>query len=95
MEIKTQMMIFGVIALIFLIWNCVVSVRIMNFLNNRGEKVNPATMHVQIFKSAKKYREFTTSESGKPGKHYGPFWISLLLFALFLFLGILCALQEC
>uniref|UniRef100_UPI003217555D hypothetical protein n=1 Tax=uncultured Draconibacterium sp. TaxID=1573823 RepID=UPI003217555D len=95
MEIKTQMMLFGVMALLFLIWNCVVSIRIMNFLRDRGEKINPASMHVRIFNSAKKYRELTTAETGKPGKHFGPFWISLLLFALFLFLGILCAMQEC
>lgn len=95
MESINLAFVFGMISLIFLIWNFIVSLRIVRFLKARGEKVNPATMHVYLFESAKKYRKFSTAESGAPGKYYAPFWLSILFFALFLFLGILCVLQNC
>ncbi|KJF44254.1 hypothetical protein [Draconibacterium sediminis] len=82
-------LLFGVIALLFLVWNFIIVMIIKDHLQQRGEKVNPATMHFQIFSMAKKYREFNQKEMGTSGKHYGTFWISILLFALFLLLGIL------
>ncbi|WP_394707604.1 hypothetical protein [uncultured Draconibacterium sp.] len=95
MESVNLAFVFGVNSLFFLVWNFVVSLRIMRFLKARGEKANPATMHVYLFESAKKYRKFSKAESGMPGKYYAPFWLSILFFALFLFLGILCVLQNC
>ncbi len=86
---KNLALLFGVIALLFLVWNFVIVLIIKDYLQQRGEKINPAIMHVRIFSMAKKYREFNQKEIGAPGKHYGTFWLSILLFALFLLLGIL------
>ncbi|WP_163322629.1 hypothetical protein [Draconibacterium mangrovi] len=86
---KNLALVFGVMALLFLVSNFIIVLIIKDYLQQRGEKVNPATMHFQIFSMAKKYREFNQKEMGKSGKHYGTFWISILLFAFFLVLGIL------
>jgi hypothetical protein len=85
-------LLFGVIALIFLVWNFTISIRIMNYLKGKGEKVNPALMHVRIFNSAQKYKQYTTGETGKPGKLYGQFIICIILFAIFLLMGIVSVL---
>lgn len=89
METENLTMAFGLAALVFLVWNFTISIRIMNYLKAKGEKVNPALMHVRIFDSAQKYKRFTIEEEGKPGKLYAPFWLSFVLFALFLLLGII------
>lgn len=85
-------LVFGVIALLFLVWNFAIATQIKNYLQQRGEKVNPALMHVRIFGMVRKYREFNVSESGRQGKYYRTFWISTLLFVFFFVSGILCVL---
>ena len=84
MQEKNLSLIFGVIALLFLVWNFVIVIFIKDYLEQRGEKINPATMHVRIFSMAKKYREFNQKEIGASGKHYSRFWLSALLFLFFL-----------
>ena len=39
-------LLFGVIALLFLVWNFIIVMIIKDYLQQRGEKVNPATMHL-------------------------------------------------
>ncbi len=83
---------FGILAVVLLIWNFSISVRIMNYIKEKGEQVNPALMHVRIFDLAQKYKRITTEENGKPGKFYAQFLLSFVLFAIFLFLGIISVL---
>ena len=85
-------LLLGVLALVLLVWNFSVSAGIMNYLRSKGEKVNPALMHVRIFSSAQKYKQHTTAETGKPGKLYVHFVVSGILFALALFTGIISVL---
>lgn len=89
MQEKNLALVFGVIALLLLVWNFIIVLIIKDYLRQRGEKINPATLHLRIFSLAKKYREINQNEIGGSGKHYSSFWISIVLFALFLVLGIL------
>ena len=50
MDKDTTVIVVGFIALIFLIWNFIISAKIMNYLKKHGERVNPATMHFKIFR---------------------------------------------
>lgn len=60
----------------------------MNYLKKQGEKVNPATMHFQIFDNANKYKRLTLNENGTVGKYYLPFVITFVIFAIILLTGI-------
>lgn len=92
MQTENLSLLFGVIALLFLVWNFTISIGIMSYLKAKGEKVNPALMHVRIFDSAQKYKEYTIGETGKPGKLYGHFMLSTILFVVFLLMGIVSVL---
>ncbi|NOR75589.1 MAG: hypothetical protein GQ525_10565, partial [Draconibacterium sp.] len=76
MDKNTLTITIGFFALIFLIWNFAISVQIMNYLKNHGEKINPANMHFKIFDNAAKYKNLTIAELGKVGKHYNPFLVT-------------------
>lgn len=89
MEKDSLVLVLGLVALIFLVWNFTVSARIMNYLKKHGVKVNPATMHFKIFDNASKYKQITRNESGKVGNLYIPFVISFVLFAVVLLSGII------
>lgn len=86
---NSAILIIGVLALILLIWNFLISARIMNYLKKHGEKVNPATMHFKIFDNASKYKQITLNETGKVGNLYTPFIISFALFAVVLITGMI------
>ena len=73
MDKNSALVFIGVLALVFLIWNFIISVRIMNYLKTHGEKVNPATMHFKIFDNANKYKQITLNETGKVGNLITPF----------------------
>lgn len=53
MDKDTTVIVVGFIALIFLIWNFIISAKIMNYLKKHGEKVNPAIMHFKVFDKKK------------------------------------------
>ena len=89
MDRDSIVVVIGVLALIFLIWNFTISARIMNYLKARGEKVNPATMHFKIFDNANKYKQITLNETGDVGNLYNPFLITFIIFAIILFSGII------
>ena len=86
---SSLMILVGILALIFLVWNFVISARIMDYLKKHGEKVNPATMHFKIFDNATKYKKITLCESGMVGNLYNSFIISFVIFAIILFSGII------
>ena len=48
MQSENVSVLLGLIALVFLVWNFTISLRIMSYLKQKGEKVNPALMHVYI-----------------------------------------------
>ena len=89
MDRNSIIIAIGILALVFLIWNFTISVRIMNYLKAHGEKVNPATMHFKIFDNARKYRQVTLKETGKVGPLYNPFITSFVIFAIILMSGII------
>lgn len=89
MDKNTLTLAFGFFALIFLIWNFTISARIMDYLKKHGEKVNLATMHFKIFDNAAKYKNLTIAELGEVGKHYYPFLVTFVIFAIFLLVGII------
>ncbi|NQU52968.1 MAG: hypothetical protein HQ522_10565 [Bacteroidetes bacterium] len=89
MDKNTLTIAIGFFALIFLIWNFTISAKIMDYLKKRGEKVSLATMHFKIFDNAGKYKKLTLAESGEVGKHYNPFLVTFVIFAIFLLVGII------
>ncbi len=89
MDKNSVILVIGVLAFIILVWNFTISVRILNYLKSRGEKVNPATMHVQIFDNASKYKQLTLKETGKIGNLYNVFLLSFSIFAIILLSGII------
>lgn len=89
MDKESLVILIGIIALVILIWNFVISIRIMKYLNRHGEKINHATMHFKIFENASKYKQLTLNETGKVGNLYTPFIISFVLFAVVLLSGII------
>lgn len=91
MDKDTIVIIIGFIALIFLIWNFIISAKIMNYLKKHGERVNPATMHFKIFDNASKYKQITLIETGKVGSLYNPFLLTFIIFSFVLFIGIILA----
>ena len=64
MDKDTTVIVVGFIALIFLIWNFIISAKIMNYLKKHGEKINPATLHFKIFDYSSKYKQISLIESG-------------------------------
>ena len=91
MNKESLVILIGIIALVILICNFVISIRIMKYLNGHGEKINHATMNFKIFENASKYKQLTLNETGKVGNLYNPFLISFAIFALILLSGIILA----
>lgn len=85
---------FGVIALIFLIWNAVIAVKISRTLVLHGHDVSYPLLHIRIYRYANLYKEITEKEDGKVGPLYGAFNLSNKLFFLFLILGIIAAYMQ-
>jgi hypothetical protein len=67
---NSTILIFGWLALAFLISNVIVSVNIVKKLIAEGEKADLRWLRFKAFGYAKKYKEITTKESGQPGMLY-------------------------
>ena len=82
-------LMFGWLALVFLISNIILSVNIVRKLNASGEKADLRWLRFKAFGYAKKYKEITIKESGKPGILYYFFIVSSTLFFMCLATGII------
>ena len=86
---NSTILIFGWLALAFLISNVIISINIVKKLNAKGEKADLRWLRFKAFGYAKKYKEITTNESGHPGILYYLFVASSLLFIVCLATGII------
>ena len=82
---------FGVLALIFLIWNIVTSINIVNILKDNGVKADLRWLRFRAFGYAKKYRVLTLETEGKIGSLYFHFLAYIILFITVLVIGIILA----
>lgn len=53
-------------------------IRIMMYLNSRGEKVNWFLLRLRWFRYMSRYRELTTEEYGQPGEYLRGYIIFML-----------------
>ena len=86
---NSTVLLFGWLALAFLIANIIVSINIVRKLNTAGEKADLRWLRFKAFGYAKKYKEITMKESGKPEILYYLFVASAALFILCLAAGII------
>ncbi len=87
----STVLLFGWLALGFLILNVIVSINIVKKLNAEGEKADLRWLRFKAFGYAKKYKEITIKETGHPGILYYFFVASSALFIVCLAAGIITA----
>ena len=88
MHINDLTILIGVITLGFILWNLWVSIRIVKYLNENNVKAKIAHQRGKIFSFLSIYKKLTVEQNGKVGSLYRLFFISFILFALFLLIGI-------
>ena len=86
---NSTVLIFGWLALIFLIINIIVSVNIVKIISLAGEKADLRWLRFKAFGYAKKYKEITFKERGRVGILYYIFIGSSWLFFVCLAAGII------
>lgn len=86
--------VFGSIALLFLIWNIITAIKISRILALNGHDVSYPLLHIRIYRYAKLYKKITEKKDGKVGPLYGAFNLSNQLFFLFLILGIIASYMK-
>ncbi len=88
--------IFGVLTLIFLWYNLIVSIRIIHYLRDNGKTVSLYNsgffVKGKIFRFLPLYKEVSFTNEGRVGKLYANFYISFLCAIFFLLLGIITVL---
>jgi hypothetical protein len=77
--------ILGVIAIGCAIWGTIAGIMIMVFLDKRGIKTPFVLMRIYFFRNARRFREITIKETGKPGELY---YHCTMAFAAALLLGL-------
>jgi hypothetical protein len=84
--------IVGIITLLLIWWNLSVSIKIVEYLKSKGEKVslfsNVIFVKGRIFKYLPLYKKVTTEKDGKIGPLYNTFYLSFILSLVFLGIGI-------
>ena len=86
---NTTVLVFGWLALTFLIFKVIVSLNIVKKLIAMGENADLKWLRFKAFEYAKKYKEITKKESGHPGMLYYLFIVSSVLFFVCLTTGII------
>lgn len=86
---KSVILIPGILALVFLITNIILSINIVNRLNEAGEKTDLRWLRFKAFGYAHRYKEIKIKESGKPDMLYYLFVSSSFLFFATLLIGII------
>ena len=90
---KNPAIIIGIICLLFIWWNLLVSVRIMRYLKSKGQKVslfdNLFFVKGKIFAYLPLYKKISQEEDGKTGPLYLKFYFTFSLFILFLITGLI------
>ena len=85
----TIAIVFGSIALLFLLANFITSLKITRVLADHGVDINYPLLHVGIYRYVALYKNITQKEEGKTGSLYKQFNLTNWLFMIFLALGIL------
>lgn len=93
---NTPVIIIGIITLLLIWWNLSVSIKIVEYLKNKKEKVslfnNMIFVKGKIFKYLPLYKKVTIKEEGKVGPLYNTFYLTFILSMFFLGIGILMIL---
>lgn len=93
---NTSVIIIGIITLLLIWWNLSVSIKIIEYLKIKGEKVslfnNVFFVKGKIFKYLPLYKKVTLEIEGKVGSLYHTFYLTFILFMLFLGVGIIMVL---
>lgn len=81
--------VFGLISLVFLVLNFIVTLKITKILALNGVDINYPLLHIRIYRYAGMYKNITEKKDGQVGPLYRQFIITNRLFLFFLALGIL------
>ncbi|WP_372767136.1 hypothetical protein [Lutibacter sp.] len=84
--------IFGIITLVFIWFNLLVSIKIIKYLQSKGEEVSLFNsgffVRGKIFKYLPLYKKLSIESDGKVGHHYVNFYVTFFLMIIFLIFGI-------
>ena len=83
--------VFGLIALVFVVLNFIVSLKITKTLTFHGVDISYPLLHIRIYRYAGMYKDITLREDGKVGPLYQQFIITNRIFLVFLALGIIAS----
>jgi len=89
MSTNDLVILLGTITFFLILWNLLISVRIVNELKKRHIKARIAHRRGLIFKYVRQYKDITLAEDGSIGPLYRPFILSFILFSIGLLTGII------
>lgn len=75
-------------SMVFLLWNILISDKIISYLNSKGIKTNLFLVGCKMIKYLVHYKKQTTMYEGKAGEHYKQFIFTAIAFTALLSLAI-------
>ena len=81
--------VFAILAAAFLFINYESSIKIIDYLNVHGEKCSPKFFQINIFKIAKRFKQYKLQEDKRTGKEYYAFFGTFFMFVLFAVLSVI------
>jgi len=79
---RNMAIVFGVIALLFLIINMYFGGKIVEFIRSRGRKAHYWKLRWMIFSYVNQYKKITISENGQTGPYYWQISVTTILFII-------------
>ncbi len=84
-------LVLSITALVFLLWNILISEKIIKYLSKQGVKTKLIIARFSMFRYVSQYKKLTTLNEGVAGEHYKPFFITATIFVVLLTSAILSA----
>lgn len=81
--------LFAILAATCIVWYIVATIRIMDYVQKKGVKINWFLIRMLLFSYVGKYRKLTREETGKTGDWFYHFVIAINAALIFAILAIL------
>jgi len=84
--------VLSLTAMVFLLWNLLISEKIINYLNSQGIRTSLLLVRCKMIKYVLHYKKQTINYEGKVGEHYKPFIFTAVTFTVLITLAIILAI---
>ena len=84
-------LVLSITALVFLLWNILISEKIIRYLSEHGVKTKLVIARFSMLRYISQYKRLTALNEGVTGEHYKTFFITATIFIILFISAILSA----